>query len=199
MKTQALVVFQEPTTFYILGSSVDGTQAQLLTHSCNDSSVMIDDDYASFAIRDNGGGLRLVDSYQAASASCDGSISLLSPQQFKVWYAERVKDEDDEHDLSDCDILLVRDCTGVDIAIVGEATPFLESEYCCNDFDLQSDTPIMWQNGNAQNHADNGAEVTLFLRDGKYTKLTIQQAKEHFALPTIPHSMQEDINFNVQS
>ena len=174
-RTKALIRFDKPTTFVILGSSVHYTNAKLLVENANESSVYLTDDYSYF---------ELVGGARKSDGSCDGFISLLSLEEFKVWRDDKLAEhrDDDGEDLSfvaESSIFVVSGCTGVDVAITW---PDQEYPLHCNDFDLNNkeEECILHQQTEQKksiarylghDRFDSGV-VSLFLRDGSYAEST---------------------------
>lgn len=176
-RTKTLIEFEKPTTFVIVGSSVHYTNAKLLVENANESSVYITDDYTSFIIHGNRmmpNSTHPTQSY--VDAASEGFISLLSLEEFKVWY----KDKSEDGYLDDCDIFIVKNCTGVDVAITSEIEK--GQLLYCNDFELNDseeecilhqDTP---QREAIRQHSEYDlAEVSLFLRDGHFIDFNPQE------------------------
>lgn len=181
-RTKTLIEFEKPTTFVIVGSSVHYTNAKLLVENANESSVYITDDYTSFIIHGN----RMMPNsnhptQSYVDAASEGFISLLSLEEFKVWY----EDKSEDGYLYDCDIFIVKNCTGVDVAItseieIGQKNP--EKLLYCNDFELNDSEEecILHQNTPQRQvmrqHSEYDlAEVSLFLRDGHFIDFNPQE------------------------
>lgn len=185
-RTKTLIEFDKPTTFVIVGSSVHDTNAKLLVENANESSVYITDDYTSFVIHGN----RMMPNsnhptQSYVDAASEGFISLLSLEEFKVWY----KDKSEDEYLADCDIFIVKNCTGVDVAITNvrevdgeqfgqyKTNKNPENLFYCNDFELNdSEEECILHQNTPQRQARRRqigrsydlSEVSLFLRDGHF-------------------------------
>lgn len=189
IKTKTLIEFDKPTTFVIVGSSVHNTNAKLLVENANKSSVYITDDYTNFIIHGN----RMMPNsnhptQSYVDAASEGFISLFSIEEFKVWYKDKSEDED-VVDFEDCDIFIVKNCTGVDVAITSvrevdgehfgqyKTNKNPENLFYCNDFELNdSEEECILHQNTPQRQARRQQigrsydlnEVSLFLRDGHF-------------------------------